>query len=185
MDNVRFLGVLPREGPRRLYATLDLALVSLKKSERFTTVIPSKISGTVGGTAGPPWPNLSRQREARAPNGRGPRGAWCSCRRRTSTIFRPSCSGSPSNRARGGGPARRGARLRGPRSQAREPRAKVPRRPRTGGVRNRDRTAPRVPLVKLHPLQIATAGPPSAGRAGLGSVQRAVGAEGTRRCSCR
>jgi colanic acid biosynthesis glycosyl transferase WcaI len=43
IDNVRFLGVLPRDRMNEVYATLDLALVSLKKSELFTTVIPSKI----------------------------------------------------------------------------------------------------------------------------------------------
>ncbi len=40
---MRFLGVLPRDRMNEVYATLDLALVSLKKSELFTTVIPSKI----------------------------------------------------------------------------------------------------------------------------------------------
>ncbi len=43
IDNVRFLGVLPRDRMNEVYATLDLALVSLRKTELFTTVIPSKI----------------------------------------------------------------------------------------------------------------------------------------------
>ena len=41
--NVRFLGVLPRDRMNEIYATTDLALVPLRKSELFTTVIPSKI----------------------------------------------------------------------------------------------------------------------------------------------
>jgi glycosyltransferase involved in cell wall biosynthesis len=43
IDNVRFLGILPRDRMNEVYATLDVALVSLCKSELFTTVIPSKI----------------------------------------------------------------------------------------------------------------------------------------------
>jgi glycosyltransferase involved in cell wall biosynthesis len=43
IDVARFLGVLPRERMTEVYATLDLALVPLRKSELFTTVIPSKI----------------------------------------------------------------------------------------------------------------------------------------------
>jgi glycosyltransferase involved in cell wall biosynthesis len=43
IDNARFLGVLPRDRMNEVYATLDLALVSLRKTELFTTVIPSKI----------------------------------------------------------------------------------------------------------------------------------------------
>jgi glycosyltransferase involved in cell wall biosynthesis len=43
IDNVRFLGVLPRDRMNEVYATLDLALVTLRKTELFTTVIPSKI----------------------------------------------------------------------------------------------------------------------------------------------
>jgi glycosyltransferase involved in cell wall biosynthesis len=39
----RLLGVLPRDRMNEVYATLDLALVSLKKTELFTTVLPSKI----------------------------------------------------------------------------------------------------------------------------------------------
>src|SRR5579872_172157 len=41
--NACFLGVLPRDRMNEVYATLDLALVSLRKTELFTTVIPSKI----------------------------------------------------------------------------------------------------------------------------------------------
>jgi colanic acid biosynthesis glycosyl transferase WcaI len=43
IDNARFLGVLPRDRMTEVYATLDLALVTLRKTELFTTVIPSKI----------------------------------------------------------------------------------------------------------------------------------------------
>jgi colanic acid biosynthesis glycosyl transferase WcaI len=46
--NVRFLGVLPRERMTDVYATIDLALVPLRKSELFTTVIPSKIFEIAG-----------------------------------------------------------------------------------------------------------------------------------------
>jgi glycosyltransferase involved in cell wall biosynthesis len=41
--NVKMLGVLPRDRMNEVYATLDLALVSLRKTELFTTVLPSKI----------------------------------------------------------------------------------------------------------------------------------------------
>jgi glycosyltransferase involved in cell wall biosynthesis len=43
IDNVRFLGSLPREQMPEVYATLDVAIVPLRKTELFTTVIPSKI----------------------------------------------------------------------------------------------------------------------------------------------
>lgn len=43
IDDVRFLGSLPRERMPEVYATLDVALVPLRKTELFTTVIPSKI----------------------------------------------------------------------------------------------------------------------------------------------
>jgi len=43
IHNTRFLGSLPRERMNEVYATLDLALVTLRKTELFTTVIPSKI----------------------------------------------------------------------------------------------------------------------------------------------
>jgi glycosyltransferase involved in cell wall biosynthesis len=43
IHNVRFLGVLPRDRMNEVYASIDLALVSLRKTELFTTVIPSKI----------------------------------------------------------------------------------------------------------------------------------------------
>jgi glycosyltransferase involved in cell wall biosynthesis len=43
IDGVRFLGALPRERMPEVYATLDAALVPLRKTELFTTVIPSKI----------------------------------------------------------------------------------------------------------------------------------------------
>ena len=43
MSSVRFLGSLPRERMTEVYATLDLALVPLRKSELFKMVIPSKI----------------------------------------------------------------------------------------------------------------------------------------------
>jgi glycosyltransferase involved in cell wall biosynthesis len=41
--NARFLGVVPRDRMNEVYATLDLALVTLRRTELFTTVIPSKI----------------------------------------------------------------------------------------------------------------------------------------------
>jgi glycosyltransferase involved in cell wall biosynthesis len=43
LDNVRFLGTLPREAMPEVYATADVCLVPLRKAELFTTVIPSKI----------------------------------------------------------------------------------------------------------------------------------------------
>jgi glycosyltransferase involved in cell wall biosynthesis len=43
IDNVKFLGVLPREQMTEVYATLNLALVPLRRSELFRTVLPSKI----------------------------------------------------------------------------------------------------------------------------------------------
>jgi len=43
IDGVRFLGGLPRDRMNEVYATIDLALVSLRKTELFTSVIPSKI----------------------------------------------------------------------------------------------------------------------------------------------
>jgi colanic acid biosynthesis glycosyl transferase WcaI len=41
--NVRFLGVQPRERMPRLYAASDLCVVILRKTDLFTTVLPSKI----------------------------------------------------------------------------------------------------------------------------------------------
>jgi glycosyltransferase involved in cell wall biosynthesis len=46
--NVSMLGVLPRDRMNEVYATLDLALVSLRKTELFTTVLPSKIFEIAG-----------------------------------------------------------------------------------------------------------------------------------------
>ena len=43
IQGARFLGVLPRDRMADVYATLDLALVPLRKTELFTTVLPSKI----------------------------------------------------------------------------------------------------------------------------------------------
>lgn len=43
LDNVRFLGALPREQMPEVYATADACVVPLRKTELFTTVIPSKI----------------------------------------------------------------------------------------------------------------------------------------------
>jgi glycosyltransferase involved in cell wall biosynthesis len=43
LTNVQFLGVLPRERMTEVYATSDVCLVPLRKSELFSTVIPSKI----------------------------------------------------------------------------------------------------------------------------------------------
>jgi colanic acid biosynthesis glycosyl transferase WcaI len=43
LANVTMLGVLPRDAMNEVYATADLCLVPLRKSELFTTVIPSKI----------------------------------------------------------------------------------------------------------------------------------------------
>jgi colanic acid biosynthesis glycosyl transferase WcaI len=43
LANVRMLGALPRERMPEVYATADLCLVPLRKSELFTTVLPSKL----------------------------------------------------------------------------------------------------------------------------------------------
>ena len=43
LSNVTMLGVLPRDAMNEVYATADLCLVPLRKTELFTTVIPSKI----------------------------------------------------------------------------------------------------------------------------------------------
>ncbi len=43
IENVRFLGMLPRERMPEIYATCDLLIVPLRKTELFTTVIPSKM----------------------------------------------------------------------------------------------------------------------------------------------
>jgi glycosyltransferase involved in cell wall biosynthesis len=43
LTNVRFLGALPRERMREVYATSDACIVPLRRSELFTSVIPSKI----------------------------------------------------------------------------------------------------------------------------------------------
>jgi glycosyltransferase involved in cell wall biosynthesis len=43
IENVRLLGSVPRGRMNEVYATLDLALVTLRKSELFTSVLPSKI----------------------------------------------------------------------------------------------------------------------------------------------
>jgi len=43
LTNVQFLGVLPRDAMTEVYATSDVCLVPLRKSELFATVIPSKI----------------------------------------------------------------------------------------------------------------------------------------------
>jgi glycosyltransferase involved in cell wall biosynthesis len=43
IDNVRLLGSVPRDRMNDVYATLDLALVTLRNSELFTSVLPSKI----------------------------------------------------------------------------------------------------------------------------------------------
>jgi glycosyltransferase involved in cell wall biosynthesis len=43
LHNVCFLGALPRDGMNEVYATSDLCLVPLRKSELFQTVLPSKI----------------------------------------------------------------------------------------------------------------------------------------------
>jgi glycosyltransferase involved in cell wall biosynthesis len=43
IDNARFLGAVPRDRMTEVYATLDLALVTLRRTELFTTVLPSKI----------------------------------------------------------------------------------------------------------------------------------------------
>lgn len=43
LTNVQFLGVLPRDAMTEVYATSDVCLVPLRKSELFSTVIPSKI----------------------------------------------------------------------------------------------------------------------------------------------
>lgn len=43
LSNVTFLGALPRERMPEVYATADACIVPLRKTELFTTVIPSKI----------------------------------------------------------------------------------------------------------------------------------------------
>ena len=43
LTNVQMLGSLPRDAMNEVYATADLCLVPLRKTELFTTVIPSKI----------------------------------------------------------------------------------------------------------------------------------------------
>jgi glycosyltransferase involved in cell wall biosynthesis len=48
LKNVRFLGSLPREEIAEVYASSNLCLVPLRKSELFTTVIPSKIFEILG-----------------------------------------------------------------------------------------------------------------------------------------
>jgi colanic acid biosynthesis glycosyl transferase WcaI len=48
LDNVRFLGVQPRERMPRLYAASDICVVPLRASELFTTVLPSKMFEIMG-----------------------------------------------------------------------------------------------------------------------------------------
>jgi glycosyltransferase involved in cell wall biosynthesis len=48
LGNVRFLGVLPRDAMSEVYATSDLCLVPLRKTELFQTVLPSKIFEILG-----------------------------------------------------------------------------------------------------------------------------------------
>ncbi|WP_437277035.1 glycosyltransferase family 4 protein [Sorangium sp. So ce375] len=48
LDNVVFLGQQPRERVSELYGISDICLVPLRKSELFTTVIPSKIFEILG-----------------------------------------------------------------------------------------------------------------------------------------
>lgn len=43
ISNVQFLGVLPRDAMTEVYATSDVCLVPLRKTDLFATVIPSKI----------------------------------------------------------------------------------------------------------------------------------------------
>ena len=43
LERVRFLGALPRDEIPEVYASADVCLVPLRKSELFTTVLPSKI----------------------------------------------------------------------------------------------------------------------------------------------
>jgi glycosyltransferase involved in cell wall biosynthesis len=43
LDNVLFLGPLPRDAMTEVYATSDLCLVPLRKTELFQSVLPSKI----------------------------------------------------------------------------------------------------------------------------------------------
>src|SRR5262249_48351992 len=43
LDKVAFLGALPRDAMNEVYATSDVCLVPLRKTELFRTVIPSKI----------------------------------------------------------------------------------------------------------------------------------------------
>jgi glycosyltransferase involved in cell wall biosynthesis len=48
LGNVLFLGVLPRDAMSEVYATSDLCLVPLRKTELFHTVLPSKIFEILG-----------------------------------------------------------------------------------------------------------------------------------------
>jgi glycosyltransferase involved in cell wall biosynthesis len=48
LDNVVFLGALPRDAMSEVYATSDLCLVPLRKTELFRTVLPSKIFEILG-----------------------------------------------------------------------------------------------------------------------------------------
>ena len=48
LENVVFLGALPRDAMNEVYATSDLCLVPLRKSELFQTVLPSKIFEILG-----------------------------------------------------------------------------------------------------------------------------------------
>lgn len=48
LTNVRFLGVQPRDRMPALYAASDMCIVPLRKSELFTTVLPSKIFEMMG-----------------------------------------------------------------------------------------------------------------------------------------
>lgn len=48
LDNVVFLGALPRDAMTEVYATSDLCLVPLRKTELFHTVLPSKIFEILG-----------------------------------------------------------------------------------------------------------------------------------------
>jgi glycosyltransferase involved in cell wall biosynthesis len=48
LDNVTFLGALPRDAMTEVYATSDLCLVALRKLKLFQTVLPSKIFEILG-----------------------------------------------------------------------------------------------------------------------------------------
>jgi glycosyltransferase involved in cell wall biosynthesis len=48
LDNVRFLGPVPKEAVARFWSVLDVSIIHLKNTELFTTTIPSKLFECMG-----------------------------------------------------------------------------------------------------------------------------------------